>query len=256
MSAETEPGPSTNERYIPTIAVASLDLLAVGSLVAKSDRCESAMKALSAFVKNAATKRMYTDPQMAGTYIQTHAQEVYCGDSVYLFGDQQEQLASQVLHLSLRVASLIATGLWIPNKFLVRAGISVGDLRIKVVVGEGIRHEIRIGASMIRSHRLQENQEWVGGALDAVAPVDEETRRWTAPFPVPLKSSYRAPGVPIALNWIGAAHRRNLIEGSLRQAVEEGGMSDHAMTKISNTLDFIQEVYETQTYAPLELRPL
>ena len=52
---------NTNERYIPTIAVAAVDILGVKKLLKRRDDCVSAMKALEFFVKNSSVSDYYKD---------------------------------------------------------------------------------------------------------------------------------------------------------------------------------------------------
>ena len=143
------------------------------------------MNVLSRFVRNASSARIYADAASGGVHDVMFTADVYFGDSVYLFADPYRDLQTQIQLLSYRVATLIALGLCFSPRFLVRAGIAVGDLRKRMAQGDGVPHEIRIGTSMTRAHRLQEAQNWIGGAVAAGTRLHGES--CAVQYPVPLK---------------------------------------------------------------------
>jgi class 3 adenylate cyclase len=237
------------EEYIPSVAVAALDVLGVKKLVAKADECRLALRVLSRFVRNATESRMYAVPTAKGAFESTHAVDAYLGDAVYLFGDPALDIRTQVLRLAVRVATLIWFGLQGDERFLLRAGIAVGDVRRRVLsTGRGSL-DVRIGTAMVAAHELEASQCWVGGAIDQSAPIDDEIGHWAIDCSVPRHTGATNAR---ALNWITKGQDRSGLERALRDAVSTIGLSADSQRKLENTLSFVDHVYRRGLFAPFE----
>jgi hypothetical protein len=237
------------EVYVPILAVAAVDLLGISKLVEKTEQSTSAMNAIAKFARNASARDIYVDPTFVTKHQEMYAIDDYFGDAVYLFGDPNLDLDEQIRLLVIRVATLILLGLCGENRFLVRASIATGDLRRKSLRTERGVREIRIGSSMVKALHLQEDQNWIGGAVDASAPINEETRKWLLEYPVPLKRAVTQQP-PLAVNWVASSISRQQVEDALRNTVAEIGSSAEAEIKLRNTLDFIRLVHDVQRYPP------
>jgi hypothetical protein len=102
----------SKDTYVPTVAVAAVDILGLQGLLSKPDQCLSAMNALGLFVANASSGGLYGSPDLRGKREDMYELDHYFGDSVYLFGDAKLELDVQVHRLSIKVATLIRLGLW------------------------------------------------------------------------------------------------------------------------------------------------
>jgi hypothetical protein len=245
--------PSINDSYFPEIAVAALDILGLQEFVAKNDNSLSAMNVLSRFVRNASSGRIY-NAALSGVHDLMFTADVYFGDSIYLFADPSRDLQTQIQLLSYRTATLIALGVCFSPRFLVRAGIAVGDLRKRVAQGDGAPHEIRIGTSMTRAHQLQEGQDWIGGAIAAEAGLHGEM--CAIEYPVPLKPKAKSLRTRLALNWLWRNGTPAEVECEVRAAFNETGGNETARQKLTNTLTFIDEIHRSGTLAPFDRPPI
>ena len=239
------------DSYIPEVAVASIDILGVKNLIEHGDESLAALNTVARFVRNATSSGIYDDPELSTKTGDTFADDVYLGDSVYLFADPRVALPKQISGLVIRVATLIATGLYGEKTFLVRAGIAVGDLRRRHIQNERIDREILIGSAMARAHQLETAQRWIGGAVARGAPVDPEAQGWTHPFAVPTKGGADDVANPVAVNWIGQGWSETRLQQSLRGAIERIGGNGEAAVKLENTLSFVRHVFEQGAFAPM-----
>jgi hypothetical protein len=164
-------------------------------------------------------------------------------------------MRQQLLKLLARVSTLVWLGLLEDVRFLARAGIASGDLRIKTLVAPGGAREIRIGSAMVRAFELERTQAWVGGAIGSSLRCDDETLRWTVNYPVPFAEGYRSSDRPLALNWLCSGKPLHQLARELRETSAEIGPSDGADEKLVNTLRFVEHVYETGQFAPCSLEP-
>jgi|GEM_PF-5991411 len=164
--------PDTEQRYYPDVIAASIDILGFGRLIELDS--ERAFRAAAWLVGNVLLdKAVRADG--GGPDISLYERSAYFGDSCYLFGDTGADLRDQATCLAAKCASLLYVGLsggYSPSKLLVplRIGIARGDLRVGTIrVGER-RQELRIGSAMLKAHRLQEAQVWLGGAVALDVP--------------------------------------------------------------------------------------
>ncbi|MBI3895598.1 MAG: YqgE/AlgH family protein [Acidobacteria bacterium] len=238
----------TDGIYVPIVAVAAIDILGVKQLLLKPDCSLSAMKVLSKFVLNASSPEIFKDSNVSEKVDQMFEKDLYFGDSVYLFAASSLDPEIQIQWLVIRVATLIALGLWKEPRFLVRAGIAIGDLRKRVVKGGGSPHEIRIGSSMLKAHQLQECQNWVGAVVDAAVPQTPEVANWTFDYSVPVKPG--CDGLPLPLNWIWENSLDGEVESELVLASNEISLNQDAQTKLDNTSKFVQSIRTAKKLAP------
>jgi hypothetical protein len=241
-----------SERYFDSIVVAAVDVLGMRRLVSRGDACAEAMAALRNFVWNALESRMFYEPDETRLAGRTHQIGMYFGDAVYLFGDPSDSPKLQLMKLTAKVASLIWWGLRGPARFLVRVGIGAGNLRTKTVTVAGISHEIRIGSAMLRAYELEKNQDWVGGAVDGGVAALDSKHEWTVDYPVPLHRECPS-AKPGALKWVGPADPRAALEDALRAASANIGSCASGDAKVQNSLRFIEWIYKSESFAPLEM---
>lgn len=257
--------------YYPCVSVAAVDILAMKTLLNKPDKCESAMKALELLVKNASVNDFYPDEHFKVKAGSMYEFGDYFADSVYFFGDTKQDMSNQVDLLCVKCASLIAGG--IAFGFLIRAGIAVGDLRIKKIqLSNGNYHEIRIGTSMARAHILQESQEWIGGAVESeFQHMPNDINR--VPYDVPInKEKATKSGIILssqleAVNWVYILPNFRPLHNSftgltfdtkekviekVRNSVKEHGSPDceEIQVKLNNTIAFIDYVFSQSKYLP------
>ena len=233
------------EQYHSMVAVAAIDALGIKALLDRDDEASSAMHTLSILVKNAASRDFYDLPSFDGTATPMFQFDNYFGDSIYLFSNPEIPLSSQVQRLAAKCASLLSVGLFIPSKFLARAAIGTGNLRIfRVDTAIGIR-EIRIGTAMSKAHQLQEAQEWFGGSIiaDVLYPSDDIN---AFEYEVPLKNCLHLERV-LAINWVGVminnGYTSSQVEQLLRDAFNAiGSIGNRESTKLQNALEFIRYV--------------
>lgn len=240
---------SVDERYLPLVAVAAVDILGVKMLLSKEDECMSAMRAIEFFVKNSSMCDYYEDflfDRKAGTFYEF---EQYFGDSVYFFADTGLAVGTQVDRLTAKCALIIATGLI--SGFLVRAGIAVGDLRVKSIELWGNqKREVRIGTSMLRAHMLQESQEWIGGAVESkYPPAYNDMNRFRYHVPVKENSKFCQSELE-AVNWVYIladaikAGETEIIR-IVRYGVDWIGslLNEEVERKLANTIEFVEYVF-------------
>ncbi|NIM10650.1 MAG: hypothetical protein GTO45_01555 [Candidatus Aminicenantes bacterium] len=236
---------SSDDQYNERIVVASIDLLGIRNILKRPSGSKDAITQLEYFWKNAALKPLYNNESCKSYDIMLYKHGWYFGDTIYLFGSQNDSIADQVWKLVVKCASIIAVGFYRNNKFLARAGISVGDLRVKSISTPNGRHELRIGTSMANAQKLESIQDWVGGALDSDIPDIES--EYIIDYPVPLKPSTKAV-YPIAINWVELAKQFFSDRNQLVSKVSEchrwiGGAGENEERKIKNTIDFISAVW-------------
>lgn len=153
----------------------------------------------------------------------------------------------------MRVATLIAVGLFGDTGFLVRAAIAIGDLRTKLVQTERGLREIRIGTSMVRAHRLEASQGWVGAAIAPDAPLDSETLSWTVSYAVPLHKSIADLATDRAVNWIAKGQLPHHASEAVRRVATQIGIDSGAQDKIDRTMEFIEFVCGKGLHAPFDI---
>ena len=245
---------NANETYIPIIAVAAVDILGVKKLLKRGDDCVSAMKTLGLFVKNSSVRDYFKDDTSRKKEGALYKLDDYFGDSVYFFGETNLDIGDQVDRLALKCASLVAGGL--KNGFLVRAGIAVGDLRIKIFdLYGGRKREVRIGNSMARAHTLHECQEWIGGAVESnYPPASREINRISYSVPIKENTEFKQ-GELEAVNWvymlpINWKMSKDEVMKVVRDLVETlGDSSDEKIGfKLDNTIEFIEYVFSKEEF--------
>lgn len=246
-----------NDRYFPKVAVAALDILGVKTLLLRNDGCQAALHSLSIFLGNASSRGIYEDSSLRVRTSVMYKDSMYLGDSVYLFADPSIGLEQQVQFLSLRVSSLIAQGIRYPSKFLLRAAIAVGDLRERTVKGDSAPCVVKIGTAMMRAHALQEAQDWIGGAIAADVPLNDEVRKWTCDYSVPVKDSVLGQSTLIAINWFAENDRKDQILANLKTAFDWVGFPNdpvertRVQNKRDNTQRFVQHVFDNGQLVPM-----
>jgi hypothetical protein len=210
------------------------------------------MDVLALFVRNASVRGVYDDHDLGHRHERMYDVDLYFGDSVYLFADASRRIEDQIQWLLVRVATLVGLGLWSAPRFLVRGAIATGDLRKRLVRTEGPAREIRIGTSMTAAHRLQEAQDWIGAAVDAEAPLNAEATKWTASSEVPLKPCFKVARIPVAVNWVWSNGTLEQTLQDVMAAIRETGSPSAAANKVANTLEFVNQAYKRNQFAPFE----
>jgi hypothetical protein len=245
----------SDEEYHPLVACAALDILGVKNLMTRSDSGRMAMDITRKFVRNACASGYYSATDLDSKVGDFYRTAAYFGDSVYLFADPGVGIAQQISLLSARVSSLIAMGLWGDVRFLARAAIATGDLRIVTIATDCGQHEIRVGTAMIRAHVLESAQAWIGAALeiDDPAHLSAEGARWAFDYLVPLKDSIHIAGRVHALNWIGSGIEKPVVVETLRKTVDQVGADPQAAGKLANTESFVDAVYASGRFAPFDV---
>ena len=229
--------------YVPEVAVASIDVLGMGGLLEADDESRSAMNALALLLRNASGRSMYTNPSTGEGRVDLYEQRTYFGDSVYLFGSRERTLEEQVQHLAIRASSLFVVGLTKAEPpFMLRVGISIGDLRIRKVETEQGIQEIRIGTAMAKAHRLENSQMWIGGAVDPYIELPRNNL-FVVEYDVPVQDK-SATRPRLALNWLWRdADEAGVIEKlSMASSDTARGPSDDR--KLRNSIDFIRFVFQ------------
>lgn len=247
---------NSNTKYIPSIAVAAIDICGMTNMIKKNDQCLQAIKSLELLLKNAAENRLYNTPSRDYPAESMYEKGFYFGDSVYLFADPTRDIETQIIYLTARCASLIAIG--ITKGFLIRVGISTGDLRtLSLKLGnKEKKQEIRIGTSMAKAHTLQESQDWIGGVVEGQYSNPPKNIN-QIPYSVPLKKYNRDInyGSIEALNWvyiIAEMHNNDVakIKDLVRKRFFETGNSEckKIESKFEQTLKFVEYVFDNDAY--------
>ena len=84
----------------------------------------------------------------------------YFGDSIFFYGNPEAPIRKQVSVLLILTCHIILKGM-LKRQYLARAGIATGNLLIK----EKEESKIVIGMAILNAHQLEENQNWIGGAI-------------------------------------------------------------------------------------------
>ncbi|MFC2007309.1 hypothetical protein ACFLVB_01760 [Chloroflexota bacterium] len=252
--------------YYPEVATAAVDICGLKYLVNRSDECKSAMKAIELLVKNVfLQKGVYKEvPPKGKPDLFLYDFETYFGDSVYLFADPNLDIVTQLDRLTISCASILATGF--QSGFMVRVGISVGDLCRKVIdLGGGNKRDLRIGTCMIRSHQLQECQRWVGGAVQTQFPTKDYYR---FEYDVPIKKDSEYEGhILQSINWVCLLKKittiktnkktyqnKNEIIDQVSKVISEvtGASSKEIAIRLENTIKFIDYVFNNDYFINFE----
>ena len=201
-------GDIEDEQYIPQIAVLSSDALGIDSLLRADDGALSAANALEGMLGQIISSHLaYEEPNRGSNSLQIFQYGLYFGDSVYVFTDPSEPLEGQVNKLTALAAAILWVGAYTTLKekrkaYAPRIGIALGDLRVRTIQVEGRRYNLRIGRSMALAHKIEWNQNWVGGALPSSLVQSDEQH--TAEYDIPIKDAYKGPPLA-AINWLPIA---------------------------------------------------
>jgi hypothetical protein len=244
--------PSANDTFHDRIAVAAIDLLGVGDLLETDSDAIRAMDACEHLIGQVVIgQHAYETEELSASHIDLFKNRMYFGDSIYLFADPSDPLDQQVEKL----LALAATVIWIgllsyirqeKKRFLARAGIAVGNLRVRAISATSAGLVFPIGTSMSRAHIIESNQDWIGGALPSVLP-SHHGRPYRVPYKVPMRCTRRkerANQELEAINWIQAAvYDERYDETSLLQDIERIASQQHDLgirTKWENTAAFVE----------------
>lgn len=231
--------------YHDRIVVASMDILGMGRLVESDDDAATAANVLDVFLKNAAVPYWYERQSSDSPTGRMWSRQSHFGDSIYLFGNTDLSILEQTTYLLMQSAGLIQLGLgfWIEQRersFLLRVGIAVGNVRWRRFDWFGQRIELPIGTALTRAHRIQEQQQWIGGAIERKLASSDD--RYRLEYDVPLKMA--AASVKLdAINWVQTVADNYPIDSfvdALRKRIE--GMRDESaevLRKHANTQRFL-----------------
>lgn len=204
MADEFPPDYVTDEdEYHEQIVVASIDILGMARRVESDDDATTAAGDLDIFLKNAAVPYHYDKPSFDSPTGRLYSRALHFGDSIYLFAEPEKSISQQATSLLVKSAMLIVMGVksWIEereNYFLLRVGIAVGNVRWRRFRWFGELIEFPIGTALTRAHRIQEAQEWIGGAIDRQLQSSDD--RYRLECAVPLKTARRSE--MDAVNWV------------------------------------------------------
>lgn len=195
------------DEYHDRIVVASMDILGMANRVESDEDATTAAADLDIFLKNAQAPYhyRYDKPSVDSPVGRLYSRALHFGDSIYLFGDPEKSLSEQATLLLGKSAVLIALGVksWIEKRdkyFLLRVGIAVGNIRWRSFRWFDDVIEFPIGTALTRAHRIQEAQEWIGGAIDR--QLHSSYDHYRLEFAVPLKTAGESE--VDAVNWVQA----------------------------------------------------
>lgn len=157
---KTEP---ISETIYPAVVVASFDILGFGALLRTTDGTKKAIKVLKNFYQNASVTigLSETKPtvQELGWRIERYS------DSIFMYGNPNESLSTQLQNISLLAAKTIAVGFKASLPYPVRCGIGVGDLaEISITTFKG-NITYFTGSSILKAYELEKCQKWAGGSV-------------------------------------------------------------------------------------------
>jgi len=252
---------TVDEKYMPKIVLASIDLLGTKSFFnllgpQSKDSTYLAMESLTSFVRNAYENRAFGGIGLGSDFLQLHDVTLHFGDSVYLIPNESLSLDQQATRLIASCARLIALGFVLgpvgqQQKYLARAGISIGDLlerKIQVDTGtddnrtQTTQQTIRIGSATVKSHLLENDQNWFGGAVSNDVPIADQESNLLR-YDVPLKPKAKSDGSSKAINWLSPLKADTDLMASLSDiAAPKDCVDDSVIQKYQNAREFIRHI--------------
>jgi hypothetical protein len=246
------PQPSVDDTFHDRIAVAAIDLLGVGDLLEADSDAIRAMDACEHLIGQIVIgQHAYETEELSAAHIDLFKNGMYFGDSIYLFADPSDPLDQQVEKLLPLTAMVIWIGLLSyirqeKKRFLARAGIAVGNLRVRAISATSAGLVFPIGTSMSRAHIIESNQDWIGGALLSELP-SHHARPYRVPYKVPISCAWRqehGKGELDAINWLKmAADDERYDETCLLRDIKGITNQQHSSkirTKWENTAAFVK----------------
>ena len=240
------PKPRTvEEKYYDQIVAASVDLLGMQHLLSHDDQAVSAMNALATLIVNTNSPKAYSETKPP---IHLYSGRVYFGDSVYLFADPDLNIAKQAHYLNMACAALLSNAPVLKKGagFLIRAGIGIGNLRIRILEHYGEKRELMIGRSMANAHRIEESQQWIGGAIAKEIPADP-VERYRVAYSVPMKTNAKVD----AINWVKLASEnceRSVLQSFCDDLKNSTPSESSAEQKVVNTISFVEAMCPSKLF--------
>jgi hypothetical protein len=237
--------------YYPEIIVAAIDISGMKNLMKKNDNLNSATKIIGQFCGNIDNN----------SHLQIHWKQF--GDLAYLIGNPNDPIDTQVSKIAFSVANLIAFGLLanemkICDNFLLRSGISKGDLKAAQWNSLNAKGNYFIGNSMVKAYKLEESQDWFGACIDFDIDCSNINNKIITKYNmIPLKRKWiNKKKIGYAINWlpvfrqiinqynINIEFEENALKRHIESITEEIGYSKAGekkiMRKVKNTGKFVQ----------------
>jgi len=202
-----------HDTFHEEIAVASIDLLGVSSLLKEDSNATIAMNACEGLVGQVVVGQHAYEHRVGDSlHIELFDRGMYFGDSIYLFADPTDPLDQQVEKLLPLVATVIWVGLFSQirqekKRFLARAGIAVGNLRIRTIPATPTGNVFPMGTAMSNAHQIESSQAWIGGALHSDLP-SHHARPYRLPYEVSMSHIWQEEHTNQnldAINWLKVA---------------------------------------------------
>lgn len=187
----------TNSGYYSEVIVAAVDIMGIKNLLTKNDKLNTATKIIGQLCGN-----INNNPQLLIQWKQF-------GDSAYLIANPNDPLDTQLSKIAFSVANLTGFGMFayelnICDNFLLRSGISKGDLKTAQWTLGQSQGNLFIGNSMAKAFKLERAQNWFGACIDFEIDCSNLKNNFIIEYDeIPIKGKWKNKKVKgYAINWL------------------------------------------------------